>query len=113
MVAECTRRTFDFQPVGRRQVSARFDGGNISSEVLPRYPCSATSVDDSVPCSTSVGSRRSISEFLEKVTRSEAATLAPTTVVRSNAISAREFEAWSKLRCWTSDTCTSGPTGFK
>lgn len=32
MITECTQRTFDFQPVGRRQLSARFDGGDISSD---------------------------------------------------------------------------------
>lgn len=32
MIAECTQRTFDFQPLGRRQVLARFDGGDISSD---------------------------------------------------------------------------------
>ena len=32
MVAECTRRTFEFHGVGRRRISARFDGGEITSD---------------------------------------------------------------------------------
>jgi hypothetical protein len=32
MPTECTQRTFEFQPLGRRQVTARFDGGTITSD---------------------------------------------------------------------------------
>lgn len=32
MSAECTRRTFEFHGVGRRQITARFDGGEITSD---------------------------------------------------------------------------------
>lgn len=32
MVTECSRRSFDFQPLGSREVTARFDGGTITSD---------------------------------------------------------------------------------
>jgi hypothetical protein len=32
METECNRSTFEFQPLGSRQISARFDGGTISSD---------------------------------------------------------------------------------
>jgi hypothetical protein len=32
METECSRRSFEFQPLGSRQVTARFDGGTISSD---------------------------------------------------------------------------------
>ena len=32
MSAECNRESFEFHPVGRRKVVARFDGGRISSD---------------------------------------------------------------------------------
>lgn len=32
MSAECTQRTFDFHGAGRRQITARFDGGAITSD---------------------------------------------------------------------------------
>ena len=32
MATECTQRTFAFQPLGRREVRARFDGGKITSD---------------------------------------------------------------------------------
>jgi hypothetical protein len=32
MVAECLTEEFDFQPLGRREVIGRFDGGTITSD---------------------------------------------------------------------------------
>lgn len=32
MVTECSRRSFDFQPLSGRQITARFDGGSITSD---------------------------------------------------------------------------------
>lgn len=32
MTTECSRRSFDFQPLGGREVTARFDGGTITSD---------------------------------------------------------------------------------
>src|SRR5262249_17015063 len=32
MSTECSQQTFDFQPLGSRQVTARFDGGTITSD---------------------------------------------------------------------------------
>ena len=32
MIAECNRGSFEFHPVGRRKIVARFDGGRISSD---------------------------------------------------------------------------------
>ena len=32
MQTQCTQRTFEFEPLGRRQVGARFDGGPITSD---------------------------------------------------------------------------------
>jgi hypothetical protein len=32
MLTECSERSFDFQPLGSRQVTARFDGGTITSD---------------------------------------------------------------------------------
>ena len=32
MIAECNRESFEFHPLGRREVVARFDGGRISSD---------------------------------------------------------------------------------
>jgi len=31
MKTECTRSSFDFQPLAGREITARFDGGQISS----------------------------------------------------------------------------------
>ena len=32
MPTECNKRSFDFQPLGSREVTARFDGGTITSD---------------------------------------------------------------------------------
>jgi hypothetical protein len=32
LATECTQRTFDFQPIHKRDIVARFDGGNITSD---------------------------------------------------------------------------------
>ena len=32
MLTECNQLSFDFQPLGNRQVTARFDGGRITSD---------------------------------------------------------------------------------
>lgn len=76
------------------------DDGNrerFSSKILPPYLRRTKSVDDLVPWLYLRGiSTSDFTEFLQKLTGSETASLSPTTVVRLKEVWQKDYEAWSR-----------------
>lgn len=83
--------------VNDRRVDEAGERERFSSKILPPYLRRTRSVDDLVPWLYLRGiSTSDFTEFLQKLTGSQTATLSSTTVVRLKEVWQKDYEAWSK-----------------
>lgn len=83
--------------VNDRRVNDAGERERFSSKILPPYLRRTKSVDELVPWLYLRGiSTSDFTEFLQKLTGSDAASLSPTTVVRLKEVWQKDYEAWNR-----------------